>query len=82
MNQSVIFGYGALSQTLEEQANNQGYTLGKKADKLEKLRQARLHLMFGGILTDSQLEQTAQKLQSQVVKALKPNKKSEEKVNE
>jgi hypothetical protein len=68
---SVTFGYGALCEPLETQANQQGYTLGAKAERLEKLREARLQLMFGEMLTDSQLEQTAKKLQRQVIKALK-----------
>jgi hypothetical protein len=77
-DKTVTFGYGALCDSLETQANKQGYTLGKNAEKLEKLREARLHLMFGNILTDSQLEQTAKKLQAQVVKSLKPiNEKGE-----
>ena len=69
---TVGFAYGVLSAPLEEQANGQGYTLGKKAEGLEKSRQAVIRLMFSELLTDSQTDQIFKKLQKQVVKALKP----------
>ena len=82
MTKSVTFGYGALCEPLEVQANSQGYTLGKEAEKLEKLREARLQLVFGDILTESQMEQTAKKLHKQVIKALKPLKENGGNANE
>jgi hypothetical protein len=78
---SVTFGYGALCEPLEVQANKQGYTLGENAEKFEELREARLNLVFGDLLTDSQIQQTAQKLQKQVVKALQPLKENGGKIN-
>ena len=68
----VGFGYGALCDGLEKQANEQGYTLGEEAEKFEKRREAILTLTFGKILTDSQIDKAYQKLQKQVVKSLKP----------
>lgn len=82
MENSVTFGYGAPCEPLEVQANSQGYTLGKEAEKLEKLREARLQLVFGDILTESQMEQTAKKLHKQVIKALKPLKENGGNANE
>lgn len=76
MNETIGFSYGALSDTLEEQANKQGYTLGEDAEILEKIKNARMLLIFKDILTDSQAEQTAKKIQSKVIKALKPLEES------
>lgn len=78
MNKTIGFSYGALSDTLEEQANKQGYTLGKDGEMLEKIKNARMLLIFKEILTDGQAEQTAKKIQSKVVKALSPLEESNE----
>ena len=36
----IEFRYGALCDALEKQANDQGFTLDKDAEKLEKQREA------------------------------------------
>ena len=74
---TVGFSYGALMPTLEEQASEQGFTLGNKADNFEKLRESISWLTFHNILTDSQINMAYKKLQKQVVKSLKPLKKKE-----
>lgn len=73
MNQ-VGFGYGPLCDSLETQANVQGYTLGDDAEKFEKIKDAINMVMFY-VATDSQVNAMTKKLQEQVVKALKPMKK-------
>ena len=78
MSETVQFSYGALSDTLEEQANKQGFTLGDDSEMLEKIKNARMLLIFKDILTGSQAEQTAKKIQSKVVKALRPLEESNE----
>ena len=70
----VGFHYGALSDKLEKQANEQGYTLGKKAEELERCKDAIITLMFGEILTDSQRDKAYDKLHKRIIKALKPLK--------
>ena len=74
----VGFYYGALSDNLEKQANEQGYTLGKKAEELERCKEAIVTLMFGEILTDSQRDKAYQKLNKRVSKSLKPLKEVKE----
>ena len=37
MEKEVMFCYGALSNSLEQQANSQGYTFGKESELLQKL---------------------------------------------
>jgi len=68
---TVGFSYGVLMPTLEEQANEQGFTLGDKAETFEKLRESISWLTFHNILTDSQINMAYKKLQKQVVKSLK-----------
>ncbi len=69
---SVGFGYGALGENLEVQANEQGYTLGKNAEKYERCRASIVTLMFEDILTDSQVDKAFQRLNKKVIKSLKP----------
>ena len=78
MSKQVGFGYGALCDELEVQANQQGYTLGDDAKKFEKKKKAITTLLFGEILTDSQSDKAYQKLNKQVIKSLKPIKEEEE----
>lgn len=51
---NMKFEFGAMSDTLEAQANHSGYTLGKDANRLEKIKNARAMLFLHGILTDSE----------------------------
>jgi hypothetical protein len=74
MTNQVEFRYGAISDNLEKQANEQGYSLGEKAEELERCKKAIITLMFGEILTDSQKDKAYQKLHKRVLKALKPLK--------
>lgn len=70
----VKFSFGAMSPTLEEQANRQGYTLGNEAEKLEKLKKARTMMLFHGIINDGIAENTAKKINKKVIDALSPLK--------
>ena len=63
----VTFVHGAMIATYEEQANNQGFTLGSKAELAEELRHAILILMFNGVLTDAQRWAAFQRLQKKVL---------------
>ena len=71
MDNKVGFSYGVLYESLEEQANKQGYTLGKDADTFEKIRKAINMCMFH-VATDSQVSTMTKKLHKKVIKALKP----------
>lgn len=70
---SVEFSYGCLSETLEEQANKQGYTLGLATESLEKLKKAAL-LCSIHLLPQSQSDKMFQKLHKKVMSQLKPLK--------
>jgi len=66
----VGFSYGILYDTLEKQANEQGYTLGDKAEMFEEIRNSINVCMFH-VATDSQVSAMTKKLHGKVVKALK-----------
>ena len=74
MNKQVGIGYGMLCEGLEVQANEQGYTLGKAQEKFELIKKSIHVLGFNDILTDNQKDKAFQKLNKQVIKALRPIK--------
>lgn len=67
----VGFYHGVLTDSYEKQANDQGFTLGDKAELLEKLRHSYNMLRIHDCITDSQAEKILQKLHKKVVKNLK-----------
>lgn len=71
MDNKVRFSYGVLSETLETQANKQGYTLGDDADKFEKIKDA-INMCVFHVATDSQIDAMTKKLHNKVIKALIP----------
>ena len=72
MSKQVTFCHGALSDPYEEQANVQGFTLGDKAELMDKLGFDLVINHIHGTLTDSAYDKALQKLQKQIVKNLKP----------
>lgn len=72
MNKEVTFHYGALCDGLEVQANEQGFTLGGKADYLQRLYDSMIMCWVHGLVTDSQKQGMMKKIQKEIVKALKP----------
>jgi hypothetical protein len=67
----IILNYGALSGPLEEQANEQGFTLGEKAELFEKMAYGLVLNMIHGTLTHSQYEKAIQRLHNKVIKEVK-----------
>lgn len=55
---------------LEEQANEQGYTLGGKAESLEKIKFS-INIVGFHVATETQVNQMFAKLNKKVVAALK-----------
>jgi hypothetical protein len=76
MTRQVEFHHGALSAPYEEQANDQGFTLGKERKRLEQLGFSLVYCWIHGVLTDSQYDMGLKKLQKQLVKALKPKEET------
>lgn len=68
----IGFDYGALSDKLEKQANDQGYTLGDKQEILEKLAFGLSINYIHGTLTDSAYQRALGKLHKMTMAAIKP----------
>jgi hypothetical protein len=66
----IDFSYGTWCDSLEKQANEQGYTL-ECADLYESLRKSIGLLLFQRIVTDKQADMMFEKLHKKVVKSLK-----------
>lgn len=79
MTDKVSFSYGALSRPLEQQANEQGFTLGKEIDNLEACKKAIIQLRFGIDTPDSMHQKLIERLHKSVVKSLKIFKSEERK---
>lgn len=69
---TIGFSHGALSDTYEKQANEQGFTLGKKAEFFDEIAFAYNLLRIHGYLTDSQADMVCKKIQKNLVKNLQP----------
>ena len=72
MSKEIIFHHGALCDPYEQQANEQGYTLGDKRELLENLGFSIVMCHIHGLLTESQYDSALKKLQKQLIKALIP----------
>jgi hypothetical protein len=68
----VRFNYNPLADTLEQQANIHGFTLGDEKEYLEDLRLALTAVDFGDLITASEADIAYRKLHRKVLNALKP----------
>lgn len=73
----IGFYHGSFADSYEKQANEQGYTLGDKADYFVKIADAYNRLRIGGFLTDSQADSVCKKIQQRLAASVKPLSKSE-----
>lgn len=71
----VGFHHGALCDSYEKQANEQGFTLGDKAELFDKISFSYNMLRIHGYLTDKQADIVCKKIQKQLIKNLKPLEK-------
>lgn len=67
----IEFHYGILNNKLEEQANNQGYTLGSKANYLEKHCNQIYDLWIDNLLTGREKDKLIVRLNKRVIKSIK-----------
>lgn len=67
----VGFYHGAFSDSYEEQANKQGFTLGDKVKLFEDVKHSYNMLRIHGYLTDNQADSVCKKIQKNLVKNLK-----------
>ena len=71
----IGFHHGALADSYEKQANEQGFTLGDKAELFDKIAFSYNMLRIHGYLTDSQADSVCQKIQKNLVKSVKSVKR-------
>lgn len=67
----IGFYHGVLSDSYEEQANEQGYTLGDKAELFDKIKFSYNVLRVHGLLTDAESDRVVQRIQKKLVKTVK-----------
>lgn len=67
----IGFRHGALCDSYEKQANEQGFSLGDKAELFDKIGHSYNMLRVNGYLTDSQADMVCKKIQKNLVKSLK-----------
>ena len=72
MVKNLFFRYGALVDSLEKQANEQGYTLGSEADIFERMEYGLVLNYIQGTLTVRQYHRALDKLNKRVIKAIAP----------
>lgn len=72
----VGFYHSAFADSYEKQANEQGYTLGEKAEEFDKIAFAYNMLRIHGYFTEKQEESICKKIQKNLVSCLKPLPKS------
>jgi hypothetical protein len=70
MDKQIGFNYGVFADSLEEQANKQGYTLGDENERMESIRQA-INMCGFHVATESQVNAMFSKLQKKVTGYLK-----------
>ena len=67
----IGFYHGALADSYEKQANEQGFTLGDKAELFDKIADSYNMLRIHGYLTDKQADSICKKIQKNLVKNVK-----------
>lgn len=76
-NNEVRFVYGVFLKSLEEQANDQGYTLGDNNELLERIRKA-INICRFHVATENQVDSMFRKLNKKVADSLEPFDEPEE----
>lgn len=74
----IGFYHGALCDSYEDQANEQVFTLGDKAELFDKIGYAYNLLWIQGYLTDSQADMVCKKIQKDLAKSVKKMKSAED----
>lgn len=63
----VVFYHGALSDTYEKQANDQGFTLGDRADFIQEVGYGLMWAHIHGCITDSEYEKILNRFQKKLL---------------
>lgn len=74
MSKEIGFHFGALSETLEEQANEQGFTLDDYAEFCENVKMGLVAAHIHGFITDGEYNKILPRFMKYIVKNIKPLK--------
>lgn len=77
MSKEVIFHYGALSDPLEQQANDQGFTLGYDSVFMDMVNRSIYECWLNGLCSEPEWKSMIHKLGVKVSEALTPLSKEE-----
>lgn len=69
---SVIFGHGIFADDYEKQANEQGYTFGSRAERMQKVGYGLVFAHKNGIITNSEYYRIMRRFSNFLGKNLKP----------
>lgn len=69
---SIEVRYGCLCDDIEVQLNEQGFTLGDRAERYEGYRESITHLYFNDIITDKECDRMFQRVTKKIAKEVKP----------
>ena len=69
---NVKFEHGASCESYEEQANRQGFTLGRKEKLFDRIAVCYMFLYEQGYLTDDQVKAIQNKIEKDLMKSLVP----------
>lgn len=73
MSNMVCFHHGALCDTYEQQANEQGYTFGDEAEWVQNVGFGLVCAHIHGVITDGEYNKILKRFQKKIlVKRLKP----------
>ena len=64
---NIEFHYGALAESLEEQANKQGYTFDDSAEWVEKIKFGLICSHMYGVITDSEYDKILRRFQDKIL---------------
>ena len=64
---SIVFHHGALMDTYEEQANQQGFTLGDHADFAQRVGFGIVAAHIHGCITDSEYDKILRRFQTKIL---------------
>lgn len=69
---TVTLKHGLIDKDYEAQANEQGFTLGDKADAMQELKASLYRLRLNNCVSDTEMKSITRRLNNEVMSYLKP----------
>lgn len=74
---TITFRHGLIDKDYEAQANEQGFTLGDKADAMQELKASLYRLRLNNCVSDTEMKSITRRLNHEVVESIEPLRKEE-----